>query len=311
MKSSHACSAEAGREANLWVNRIQTFALHDGPGIRSTVFLQGCNLRCAWCHNPETWPREGGVLYNAEKCLHCGACVPACVRGAHALEMGHHSFDPALCVGDYRCLARCPSKALDANGVRMTTGEVLQALLRDRGLYERSGGGVTFSGGEPLLQADALLPLLRDLRQEGVHTALDSALCVPWQALESVLPWLDLVIADFKLFDPELHRAHTGAVNTTLRHNLQGLAGRLPYSIRVPVIAGVNDSLENMEATARFLSSLKALPQRVELLAYHDFGVGKAALLGRRQERFAAPSGPALERLAEAFRAEGIEAQVT
>lgn len=293
----------------LCVNQIQTFSLHDGPGIRSTVFLQGCNLRCAWCHNPETWSMHTGVSYTEQKCIGCGACVAVCPKNAHEFVNGSHVFHPERCENCRRCLEVCFAQAMEASGKEMELEAVLEQLLRDRNLYRFSDGGVTFSGGEPLLQHQAVAELLKKLKEQHIHTAIESALNVPWDWVEECLPWLDLMMADFKVYDAKRHQTYTHADNAVIMQNLRNLADRIPLCIRIPVVGGINDNADNMERSAQFLSSLKAKQLSVELLAYHDFGIAKAQKVGLVQRRFSVPKPEDLNIFAEIFRQYGLMVQ--
>lgn len=250
-----------------------------------------------------------GVSYSKEKCINCGACAAVCHENAHEFVGGSHVFHAERCVNCRRCLDVCAAQAMEANGNELETGTLLKRLLRDKELYRFSGGGVTVSGGEPLLQHQAVTELLEKLKGQHVNTAMESALNVPWGWVEECLPWLDLVMADLKLFDAKLHRKYTNADNAVILENLRCLADRIPLRIRIPVIGGINDNVENMEHSARFLSSLNAVEVSVELLAYHDFGIAKAEKVGLRQERFTVPAQEDLDSFADVFQKYGLVVQ--
>ena len=206
---------------------IQRYSSHDGPGIRTTVFFQGCGLRCRWCHNPESFEQRPAILYTPESCIGCGACAEVCTQTAHGF-LPEHVFDRQRCVRCGKCAEVCPSKALERSGGDQTLEAVLQVIRRDLPFYRSSEGGVTLSGGEVLLQPDFAAELLKACREDGIHTAVDTAGFVPWEAFQKVLPWTDLFLYDVKAVTPELHRKATGADNALILQNY----GKLRESAR-------------------------------------------------------------------------------
>lgn len=260
---------------------IQRFCVHDGPGIRTTVFFKGCNLKCFWCHNPESMNPRPEVQYLAIKCIGCGKCVAACPQGCHSMTEGMHCYDRAACVSCGMCVDACPAEALSMMGRAYTMEEALGIALRDKPFYDNSGGGITCSGGEPMLQHGFLWELLQASKRYGLHTAVDTAgnVLFPW--FEEILPHTDLFLYDLKCMDDGRHKAATGAGNGLILDNLVKLseAGAAIW-VRIPVIPTVNDSLENMEQTAAYVEPLKGV-QKVELLTYHRLGGGKYESLGR------------------------------
>lgn len=290
----------------ILVNQIQPFSVHDGPGIRTTVFLQGCNLRCAWCHNPETWASSPSVSYAPEHCIGCGQCAAVCPTGAQRLEAGRHVFDVQLCRKCFACTQVCCAQALTQNGRAETAETLLPILLRDRRLYQLSGGGVSFSGGEPLLQIGALAPVCAQLRAQGVHIAFETALCVPWSAVETCLSCADLLLIDCKMLDAAGHRAYTGADNRLILENIRRISGQIDFAIRMPVIGGVNDSEADLAALAAFLKPLSARLREVELLPYHNYGIAKAARVGLEQQSFQPPSEQRMAALRGILTASGL-----
>jgi pyruvate formate lyase activating enzyme len=291
------------------VGRIQRFSTGDGPGIRTTVFLKGCNLRCAWCHNPELMAPGPELRFAEEACADCRTCVEVCPHGGWRVDAsGARAFDAAACQVCGTCAAACPYDATGLVGRWQEHEEVLETVLRDRAYYAASGGGLTLSGGEPLLQPGFALALLSAARAEGLHTALDTAACLPWETLAGVLPATDLVLLDLKAMDPEVHRRFTGAPNGLVLENAARLAGAgVEVLVRIPLVAGVNDGEENARRTVALLAGFGRL-RGVELLPYHALGVGKVRLLQRSTEqvRFEAPAPAVVERLAAIFRDGGV-----
>lgn len=267
-----------------YISNLQRFSLDDGPGIRTTVFFKGCNLRCAWCHNPECISGGHTLQLLQDACTGCGGCVSACRQGVHHIDQnGRHHLDRSLCVGCGACAYQCTHGALTLIGTRYEPESLLRELLKDRRYYETSGGGVTFSGGEPLLHPDYLVRMLELCRGAGLHTAVDTAGCVPFPVLERVLPLADLFLYDIKLWTSERHQAATGVPNQLILENLRRLtdAGGAVY-LRTPIIPGYNDDLEELGCIARFLADLPARGQvqKIQLLPYHNYGVGKYASIG-------------------------------
>ena len=293
------------------ISDIQRFSIHDGPGIRTTVFLKGCNLRCFWCHNPETLALRPELQLYLDRCIGCGACFAACPHGAHVLEDGEHLFCRELCQGCGACAETCYAQALVLVGTWRTVEEVMAEIRRDRPFYETSGGGVTLSGGEPLLQPDFAGALLAACRAEGLHTAIETAAQLPWERLAAVLPLTDLVMMDIKLLDPARHKAATGADNARILANARrlGEAG-VPLIVRTPIIPGVNDTEEDVAAIAAFAAGLPSLLY-YELLPFHPMAAGKYDSLGMdyRARDLKTPPKERMEALATAARGAGITVQ--
>lgn len=256
------------------------FAVHDGPGIRTTFFLKGCPLHCIWCHNPESISAAPRLACYAHKCLHCGECVSLCPRHAHALREKKHEFLPDLCNACGVCEPECPGGALKLYGRNVSVEEVLGIALEDRPFYQESGGGVTLSGGEPLMQPEFTLAFLSALKENGIHTALDTCCFVSQEILRTVLPATDLFLVDFKHADSAEHRKLTGQPNEPVRNNLRFLSEHgAEIEIRIPFVPGCNDSDANMEATGQFLGSLRGITC-VRLLPYHSLARTKYKALG-------------------------------
>jgi pyruvate formate lyase activating enzyme len=259
---------------------IERFSLHNGPGIRTTVFLKGCPLGCLWCHNPESRSAQPTLMMTAEKCMACGECVQACPSGAHAFVAGLHELDRARCLACGACVKVCFSGALELAGREMTVDDVLAEVMRDAPFYKRSGGGVTISGGEPLTHYQFTQALLDGLNSRGVHSALDTSGLCPWDQLAALSPAVGLFLYDVKHMDPERHKSMTGVSNDRILDNLRRLneTGASIW-IRVPLIAGQNDDEANYHAMGRFFSTLDAI-ERVEILRYHRLAESKYQRMG-------------------------------
>jgi len=278
---------------------IQRSSVHDGPGIRTTVFLKGCNLRCFWCHNPESWRAGADLMFYPQKCIGCGKCLAICPLGCHSVTPeGEHEIDREKCTACGACAKKCYPGALVLSGKERTVEDVMKSVRADAPFYRNSGGGMTVSGGEPLLQADFTLALLKAAKDESIHTALDTAGHAEFALFERVLPCVDLLLFDCKCMDSAVHKQVTGVGNERILENLYKLGqGSVPVWVRVPVIPGVNDTEENMIALRDFLACLPAV-KRVDLLAYHNLGAGKHENLGQAYD-YKEVKAPPKERMAE------------
>ncbi len=259
---------------------IQRFSIHDGPGIRTTVFLKGCPLHCHWCHNPEGVSAEPLLSLVDARCLHCGACVPACPRGAHAVRDGRHTLDRSRCTACGACAAVCPGGALELVGRTMTEDEVLAVIARDAAFYRTSGGGMTLSGGEPARQVDFAVALCQGARAQGISCVVETSGCAALDAFTRLAPVTDLFLFDLKENDPQRHEAFTGMPLAPILANLRRLhdAGAA-IILRLPLVPGLNDRLERIHEVVELIRSLPQL-QGVELLDYHPLGQGKLKRFG-------------------------------
>lgn len=248
---------------------ITRMSVHDGPGIRTTLFLKGCPLSCRWCHNPESISPEPEIGLHANKCLGCRECAEVCPTGAHGFSGGVHRLDHALCTACGACVEACLPGALEVYGRDITAEQAAAAVLEDRDFYMASGGGCTISGGEPLWQADFCAEVFRLLRAEGVHCAIDTSGAVPWECFETLLPHTDLFLYDVKHVDDRLHREHTGCTDRDVLANLRRLSEcGIPIEIRIPTIPGFNADAVSMDAMGRLLADLPNIVG-VRLLPYH------------------------------------------
>ncbi len=262
------------------VSDIKRMSVHDGPGIRTTLFLKGCPLRCLWCHNPENLTMRPALSFTQKLCVGCGMCVQACPHGVHDLRDGIHRVRHADCVGCGRCAEACLPGALTLFGRTMEPAQAAALLLEDRTFYDQSHGGVTFSGGEPLLQSGFLAETLSLLKGQGIHTAVDTCGEVPWNAFAAVLPYTDLFLYDIKHLDAEAHRRGTGAGNARILENLRLLHQHgAAVEVRTPVIPGYNDSPETLRGIAELLRGYDNITYW-RLLPYHSMARGKYEALG-------------------------------
>ena len=270
---------------------IQRFSIHDGPGIRTTVFLKGCSLHCYWCHNPESIRPRPEIQFFPEKCIGCGECLLVCQHGARIVRDGAVAYLRQECEACGECVETCYASATTIIGKEMSVEEVMAEVLRDRAFYETSGGGVTLSGGEPVIQRDFAQAILERCKAEGIHTAIETAGNYPWEFLEPLLSATDLVMMDLKHMDPDEHRAATGVTNERILANAQRLAqtGKAVL-FRTPVIPTVNDTPEAIGAIADFVHALASARERngsgdtafieFELLPFHRLAADKYRSLG-------------------------------
>jgi pyruvate formate lyase activating enzyme len=293
-----------------YIYNIMRYSTQDGPGIRTTLFFKGCSLRCWWCHNPESQEAGPQLLYFADRCLGCGDCIPVCPESAIDWEDGHVAVSSA-CRACATCVETCVASAREVVGRWMSVAETLAEIEKDIVFYDQSGGGVTFSGGEPLLQPRFLEALLDACRARGIHSIVDTSGFAPADVLARFIGKADLFYYDLKFVDAEKHRKYIGAPNDVILANLERLAGaHAPVVVRIPVIAGVNDDDRETAAMAALLARLGL--KRVYLLPYHKIGIEKYRRLGikYRLDGLEPPPLAQLERIAGHMEARGLSVQI-
>lgn len=292
---------------------IQRFAIHDGPGIRTLVYMKGCSLRCLWCSSPQSHKATPEVLHTELHCKKCGLCVQVCPVGAIAFsEEEGPKIDREFCDSCGQCVEACPNQALELVGNYMTVEELFQEVNKDSPFYRRSNGGVTVGGGEPTMQHEFVTEFLKKCKQQYIHTAIETCGYVEWEHLEKLLEYLDLVYIDIKHMDALTHKELTGVSNERILENARRASTLRPMIIRIPVVPECNDSDDNISATAKFAAELGENLKRVELLPYHKFGTQTYSWLGKEYKLndVEPPSDSHMERLKEIVGSCGIRAQI-
>lgn len=261
---------------NVNIVEIKRFAAHDGDGIRTTVFFKGCPLKCLWCHNPETLSPKQQLAFYGHKCVMCGKCAEVC--SLHSLSSGTHTIDKEKCVLCGRCAEVCPQSAIEIFGTEMTVDEVCAALIKDKSFYDESGGGITLSGGECLLQSEACREILKEMKHCEINTAVDTCGFVAREAIDRVMPYTDTFLYDIKAIDVDVHKRCTGQPNGLILDNLMYIdKSGAKTEIRIPYVPGYNDN--QIDKTGSFLAQLKNIIG-VRVLPYHNYAASKYAALG-------------------------------
>lgn len=293
---------------------IKRFAINDGPGIRTTLFMKGCPLRCVWCHNPEGISPKPVKLYTKKKCIGCQSCVDICPQ--HNLTLTADGIkEVGNCILCGKCTDECPTLALQMAGKEWEMDKLMEIVEKERKVMEDSEGGVTVCGGEPLMHPDYLIALLTELKGRGIHRTVDTTLFASEQTVERVMPLADLFLVDLKHMDCEKHKFYTGVPNEQILSNIRLIsAAGARFWIRTPLIVGVNADDENLKASADFLASLPNAPECVNLLVYHDVGKGKHARMGTSYNpddfSMEAPDDQLQQHALEIFKAKGLNVKV-
>lgn len=296
------------------VSNIQRFSVDDGPGIRTTVFFKGCNLRCLWCHNPECISSGLSMQFMESSCTGCGKCAVVCRQGVHVIENGVHTVDRKKCIGCGDCAYHCPASAISIIGKEYEPEALVKEILKDRMYFKTSGGGVTFSGGEPMLHPAYLKKVLKLAKEAGLHTAVDTAGNVPFTSFEMVMPYTDVFLYDIKIWDDEKHRQATGVSNQLILENIKKLTDAgAQVIVRTPVIMEWNGRKEEFKAIASYLASLKNHVQLIQLLPYHSYGAGKYETLGIKNqiEDHTPPTKEFMEEALQFYLEKGLPAQIS
>ncbi|MDH2999096.1 glycyl-radical enzyme activating protein [Pasteurellaceae bacterium LFhippo2] len=257
---------------------IQRYSLHDGPGIRTIPFFKGCPLRCKWCSNPESQRLQPEIMFQDSNCVHCGKCAEVCHFGAISFDRPY-IVDKDRCVGCGACAEVCPTAALVQKGKRVTVWQVIQELQKDESVYRRSGGGITLSGGEALSQPEFARELLKACKSKGWHTAIETTGLAPKQVIDDIFPFIDLALVDIKAINPHTHKDATGVDNRQILENVIRISYITKTIVRIPVIMGVNDDVQSIQAIANFTKLMHNVTE-IHLLPYHNYGENKYALLG-------------------------------
>ncbi len=288
---------------------VKRYAINDGPGIRMTVFLKGCPLACEWCHNPESTSRKVQLMYSSAKCITCSKCVEACPENARRLTSTGIVTDPLLCKLCGKCAEVCPTKATEMSGEVVTVDGLMKQIEKEVIFFDQSGGGVTVSGGEPLMHPEFLIALLDACGEKMIHRTVDTTGFAKTEILLRVAERTDHFLYDLKVMDSAKHRAYTGVGNEVILENLVTLAQTgASINIRIPLIAGVNDDDDNIRQTAAFVASLAGAKKTVNLLPYHNIAVKKYEKLGQDYNPgdLAEPDQATLDRVTAVFEDHGL-----
>ena len=293
------------------VINIQKYSVHDGPGIRTTVFLKGCPLDCWWCHNPESQSLNQEIMFFEERCTGCGICVKRCTENAIEIVDNMAVLNEEKCTPCSRCTDFCPNDAREFVGKDITVQELMKEIIKDEVFYEESKGGVTFSGGEPLIHVDFLNEILKRCKDRGIHTAVDTSGAVQWEKIEKLIDKIDLFLYDIKLMDNEKHKKYVGTENIVILENLKKLSHRgANIFVRMPIISGVNDDDNHIDEALRFLSNINLL--QVNLLPFHKMGRDKYRRIKKdyKLTGLEKPSEERMTEIADRFIRKGIKVKI-
>ncbi len=305
----HLTMENGNNETQGIVFEIQRWSTNDGPGIRTVVFLKGCPLSCLWCANPESWVMKPQIAIFPDKCTNCRYCEEACPQ-AVALPAAENGFNNRIdCIACGQCLEACYSNARELIGKHMTTGEVIKQIKKDMIFYTQSGGGITLSGGEPLLQPEFVRSILRECNVLGLSTIIETCGYFSWEENKDILKQMKLIFLDIKHMDTEIHKCITGTSNKKILENACKISQeKIPLVIRIPIIPSINDSIVNIKATAKFVRENLVNALGIELLPYHELGKGKYKSLGLKYnlDDIKPPDNNEMERLKTIIRETGI-----
>lgn len=270
-----------GRNEGIIFN-IQKFSIHDGPGIRTTVFLKGCPLHCWWCHNPESINPELEIAFSKSKCINCGKCFEVCPTGAISKGCKERIYRKDRCILCGKCAEICYAGAIIIYGRKITVDEVMKEVEKDIPFYRNSGGGITISGGEPLMQKEFVKEIFKKCKEENISTALDTSLYGTWDKIKDIFKYLDIILVDIKHMSSEKHKKYTGVGNELILENIKKIPDEVLQIIRVPIVPSFNDDEENIRRTADFVKRLNKV--KVEVLPYHRLGTSKYEAIGKKEK---------------------------
>lgn len=263
------------------ISNIQNYSTKDGPGIRTTVFFTGCNLKCIWCSNPELIEPGIKVMYFENRCRRCGKCAETAVNNSIILTESGCEIDREKCTNIEECMEVCAYEAYEKSGYEISVQDLYNKLIRDKIFFEQSGGGVTFSGGEAGLQYEFLSEIGTELQKDNIHTALDTAGLITWEKLEKAINSMNMVLFDIKAYDSRLHRKYTGAGNELILENIKKTADKnKELIIRMVIVPGMNDNIEDIKKRISFIKELGSAVKQIDILKYHNLGEGKYKSLG-------------------------------
>lgn len=286
---------------------IKRMSLNDGPGIRTTVFLKGCNMDCKWCHNPESKNKNLELMYDAKKCIKCRKCEKVCDREVHRFVNSEHLVYRNKCNACGKCTELCPTKAVEICGKTVSVKEVLEIVIKDKIFYDVSNGGMTISGGEPLVQKEFTLGLLCGAKSLGINTIVDTNGYWDWKDVEKMLPCIDSFRYDLKIMNCSTHKLYTGVNNKLILENIKKLSEfNKDIVVVIPLIKEISNTVENIKSTVLFLKTLSKVP-KVQILPYHSLYISKSKKLRKNYRKFLTPEKQNIKKVKEILRSEGIE----